>query len=77
MINLASRLTGANPHAVAIAVHGLLHIMQITIMARKSLMARILVMAEEIDDQEIFFVVIVRHRLRGINACVGGDSMKK
>ena len=32
--------------------------MQITIMARKSLMARILVMAEEIYDQEIFLVAI-------------------
>ena len=39
-------------------MHGLSHITQITIMAQKSLMARILVMAEEIDDQETLLVAI-------------------
>ena len=58
MINLAACLTGYSPHAVAIAVHGLSHITKITIMAHKSLMGRILVMAEDIDDQEILLVAI-------------------
>ena len=66
MINLAARLTGVNPHAVAIAVHRLSHITQIIIMAQ------ILVMAEEIDDQEILLVATNKTVLfqRVVNALI-------
>ena len=58
IINLVAHLAGVNPHAVAIAVHGLSHITHITTNGSQITNGSDIGNAEEIDDQEILLVVI-------------------